>query len=57
MRYREEIPYPTEVGIVEFKERERKMVYFGDITVERDTQKQTHRKGASSPEKPWKVLG
>ncbi len=41
MRYREEIPYSTEVGIVEFKERERGKWYISaDIIVERDTQKQ-----------------
>ena len=41
MRYREEIPYSTEVGIVEFKERERGKWYISaDIVVERDTQKQ-----------------
>ncbi|MCU0426522.1 MAG: GTPase Era [Candidatus Kapabacteria bacterium] len=40
-RYREEIPYSTEVSIVEFKERERGKWYISaDIVVERDTQKQ-----------------
>jgi GTP-binding protein Era len=40
MRYREEIPYSTEVSVVEFKERERGKWYISaDIIVERDTQK------------------
>ena len=40
-RYREEIPYSTEVSVVEFKEREHGKWYISaDIVVERDTQKQ-----------------
>jgi GTPase len=42
MRYREEIPYSTEVNVVEFKEREdgEKWYISAEIIVERDTQKQ-----------------
>jgi GTP-binding protein Era len=50
MRYKEEIPYSTEVNVVEFKEREAGKWYISaEIIVERDTQKQIIiGKGASA---------
>lgn len=50
MRYKEEIPYSTEVNVVEFKEREAGKWYISaEIIVERETQKQIIiGKGASA---------
>lgn len=50
MSYKEEIPYSTEVNVVEFKERETGKWYISaEIIVERDTQKQIIiGKGASA---------
>ncbi len=53
MGYREEIPYSTEVNVVEFKERENGKWYISaEVVVERDTQKQIiiGKKGASLKE-------
>jgi GTPase len=50
MKYREEIPYSTEVSVIEFKEREEGKWYISaEIVVERTTQKQILiGKGASA---------